>query len=63
MPALAETIDRPNTTKTSTSLVFIGIQPYTSNQPLLGIQSHKSSIFHKFPVRYQECMEQASGMQ
>ena len=40
-----------------------GIRSYTSIQPSIGAQFHTSSIFLKFPVRYLECMEQASGKQ
>ena len=35
---------------------------HLSTQPLLGIQSHTSSIIHKSPVRYLEFVGQASGM-
>ena len=63
-PASAETVHRPhNTTTPSTSSAFIGIRPYSSIQPPLGIQLDTSSIFHKFPVSYLECMGQASWMQ
>ena len=63
--ASAITVRPPNTTTPFTSSAFIGIQPYKSIQPLtlLGIQFHTSSTFHKFQVRYLECMGQVSGMQ
>ena len=48
----------------STSSVFTSWNPaiHLSTQPLLGIQSHTSSIIHKSPVRYLEFVGEASGM-
>jgi len=60
--ASAKTVHQPHATTPSTSSVFIGIRPYMSTQTQFGIQSHTSSIFHKFPVWYLKCMVQASGM-
>ena len=47
-PASAVTVCWPNTTTPFTSSAFIGMRPYKSILPLLGIQFHTTSTFHNF---------------